>query len=533
MSDERWEVRGRGLFAGLLPQSHCSQLTWGLAAASLLALIAWPTLGDLWPAVVLGGAWFTVALCRRAAPHDRGLLSLALAAYGLRAVLAAGLYGVSLLRGGHGFWSFAPDAAGYSGSALSIVRAWHDGQPSPDVFPATPFLLVIAAVYSVVGPVPLALTALNGWLASFAVVQAYLVGRRLRDPLAGRLAAAAMGCFPSSVLWSTQLLKDAAAQALALLVLQHLMALWQERVARPASCGASAAALLLRLGAAGFSLGLLRSYVGWALTGASLALVPWALIAAVERGTSNVDRQRAHPTFNVRRLAFTVTTLGASATLGLAIAASVLCQNLLSRELRARYIAAAVPIKLQAVNPERELTARAMPVVEPIVNPLTDLFVNLSPEVLQQHYNDIARAAGGVGQPANVSTRRRLLSYAPYAVARALLAPFPNEWLEQRGPSSRGKLLAAGEMVLIYLLVPSMVVGAVLGLRARPAETSLLLAYALAVALPLGVAIATTGTLFRLRATFLPALLVIACAWGRGGVGPVRLRPPPSATVEA
>ncbi len=474
--------------------------------------------------VAIGGVLVTLSACRRAAPDDPVLPRLALGAYGLRLALGPALYALSASRGGRGFWLFAPDAADYHDYAVSIALHWRDGVPSPDTWSAPPYLLLLAAIYRLFGPVLLAVIGFNAWFGGLAVVRAYLLGEYLGGRRTARASAVAIGFFPSSVLWSTQLLKDSAALALILYMLERLVALWQRASPPPGTLhpphfgivprlplgvlpplplgegGVRALRPLIEVTLACFALSLLRYYVGWALVAAS------ALVAVLALALPGERRPR-------RLVLFGLTSL----SLGVAVAGAPVSQNLLSRELRTRYIAAVVPIMMRSVNPERRLTSPNMPVVEPIVNPLADLLFNLTPEGLKVQHDDTARGAGALGKQADLSSPRGVLEYAPYGIGHFLLGPFPNEWFSLQGPRSYMKAVAGLEVLLIYLLTPSILIGAARGIRRRPAETILLLGFVLAITIPVGVAIGNSGTLFRLRIMALAPLLVIACAWGLPG----------------
>lgn len=113
-------------------------------------------------------------------------------------------------------------------------------------------------------------------------------------------------------------------------------------------------------------------------------------------------------------------------------------------------------------------------------------------------------------------------TFLRYFVTRAaivaLLAPFPSQWFDWGGSTGIMRLYSATEMVLIYVLVPSMIWG--LGLVFRRCERGGMLLATFAVCLLIQVAIVVTnvGTLFRLRLLFLFPLLIMAA--GGGVLGP-------------
>ncbi|HME74015.1 MAG TPA: hypothetical protein VKM54_29765, partial [Myxococcota bacterium] len=70
-----------------------------------------------------------------------------------------------------------------------------------------------AAIFTVVGPVPLAATFLNGALGAGCTVLAWSLARAIGGEIAARYAALLTAFFPSLVLWSSLNLKDALAVA--------------------------------------------------------------------------------------------------------------------------------------------------------------------------------------------------------------------------------------------------------------------------------------------------------------------------------
>src|SRR5262249_4630135 len=135
-----------------------------------------------------------------------------------------------------GLWTFGGDGLGYHEFTVKLLNAWHDQVDLPSVFTLdginrydlytnmTPFL---AVVYGFAGASPLHYILVNRWLSSICGVVAYLLLLRLQSDKRAALAAAVLiGFWPSSLIWSTQLLKDPLVLALVLCTLYSLVSIW-------------------------------------------------------------------------------------------------------------------------------------------------------------------------------------------------------------------------------------------------------------------------------------------------------------------
>lgn len=108
-------------------------------------------------------------------------------------------------------------------------------------------------------------------------------------------------------------------------------------------------------------------------------------------------------------------------------------------------------------------------------------------------------------------------SWVPQGVAAVLFSPYPWEWLrpEQRRPS---RVLAGLESVVVALLLPLAVVGAVAAWRTERASGVLLCMFFFVLSAGLGVTMLNVGSLFRLRLSALVPYFVLAgvgWAWWR------------------
>jgi hypothetical protein len=252
---------------------------WG-AAVSLLLVAAscwwWPA--ATWAACIIAGAATLTWLCRRVS-DDPWLLRLALASYALRTALTLALFLISYFglpifenvqRGG-GFWQIGADGIGYHETALRILDAWRLGFDLPSTFHSgldeyqlfRNFGLVVAIFYRLLGPVLLHGLLLNAWVGAVVVVPAYGFVRRFADRKDARLAAGLIGFWPSSVIWSTQLLKDPWTALAIVTLFACLAAVWQGASAGRTLASRAGAWIGCALSAA--ALTFFRNYMGYVL----------------------------------------------------------------------------------------------------------------------------------------------------------------------------------------------------------------------------------------------------------------------------
>lgn len=148
--------------------------------------------------------------------HDRMLWRVVWLSYAVRLLVAAAFFAISYwhwpvlkpLQLGRGFWMFGLDCPGYDFYGAMFTRALKDAIELPNPGTSIDYFLAVAGVYQIVGRQPLAAIFFNGWLASMSVIPAYLIGRRLYDRKAALTGAMLVGFWPSSLIWSAQLLKD-------------------------------------------------------------------------------------------------------------------------------------------------------------------------------------------------------------------------------------------------------------------------------------------------------------------------------------
>ncbi len=233
-----------------------------------------------------GGLWW---LSHRLT-QDRWLCRVVTLAFAVRAALAVVLFAIAWfgwpimksMQLGDGFWAFGRDGRAYHAFARQIATAWATGTELPRMETAIEYFAVVAAIYRFLGAHPLLPILLNGWLSASTALLAYLITRRLFDQRSARASALLVSCWPSSLLWSALLLKDAISWWLLLATLGLVIDLIWKRETPRRSVLLRRAAHLGLLACLMIAQTRLRFYVGSAvLLAAGLVFLPaagWALI---------------------------------------------------------------------------------------------------------------------------------------------------------------------------------------------------------------------------------------------------------------
>ena len=484
---------------------------------------------------------------------DRWLLRLVVVAYLTRVLLAIALYGISswdlpIARGlhvEHGFWSFAPDAAYYDRYAKPAAVALAAGLELPFVYGVPDYPLLVTFIYRLCGPQPLCAIALNIWLASMTVVVSYALARTVWSVNRSRAVAAVIAFWPSSLLWSTQLLKDALASFLIvgfLLAFQRLV----ERIGERDGYGAQTR--ILGVAFAGlFVLYRLRYYVGLTILAASLlvllvvairaavetryaraagavvtsvclVLALWAATTVTPTGLGKpVDRLQAH-----RRLAAHMVSIGdvAGALEQLQAAHAGPKQaprdpDDVDRLARAELRQLLVDRGRLPADRGPDATLHSGP---PVPRMRLDAFEEATRRLEKFNLSTVAslrqfmltRPGSLVsGDPLSPTDLTSLIRLAPLAIGNALLTPHP--WTRFQGEGTGiFRALAMIEVALVLALLWSSASGfcAMFQRDWRLALTILLFAALLAAGL--GYAVPSVGILFRLRLAIIIPLCVVA-----------------------
>lgn len=257
------------LFAVLLPATAMAIATTGVGGAGAVLAVGL-ALASVAALLVRGdevGAR-TPAAARRLA-DARFLVVLVVAGFVVRAVLALGLRALdlNLVLGG--------DEGTFDANAR-VFHAWLEGR-LPEPFQEkwqhssqVGYFVFVGSLYWVLGVVPLVPVLLNCIIGALTAIPVYRIAARIGGRLAGRWAAVLIVFFPSLVLWSSLLVRDAPA----LFLIAWAAALGQDLLRRVSL--AKALTLIACLGV----LATLRSYIFLLL---AAALVGAFLIAAVRR----------------------------------------------------------------------------------------------------------------------------------------------------------------------------------------------------------------------------------------------------------
>jgi hypothetical protein len=113
---------------------------------------------------------------------------------------------------------------------------------------------------------------------------------------------------------------------------------------------------------------------------------------------------------------------------------------------------------------------------------------------------------------AQISSPDKLIRYLPRALAIGFLAPLPWQWFDTSGSTGIMRALAGFEMLVIYFLLPSILMGSWKMLRSHRIDELFLITYVWLMTIMLSLVVANLGTLFRLRLQCLLPLLIVAVA---------------------
>lgn len=479
---------------------------------------------------LLVGTLFAAGFCvcfllaRRTA--DPFLVRIVALGYTVRTVLAAALYygslwGVPVWRDaqlGDGFWSFAPDAVGFHRYATVAALALRSGLdlPPASMFGDPEYPLMMAAIYWGVGGHPLLAIWLNIVLASFTVLLAYSLARRLGGGHASRTAAALIALWPSSLVWAAQLLKDTIE---VFLVVAFLWA-FQRMIAGPDTIHAThpRAARMAAVSLALLTLVMavrLRFYVG---------LLLFVSAAAVLAANAVIMLWRRH--------SLRAAMAGA---LAVSLAAAIVASTWIPREPRGtidsragieRLAALLVSIGdrenadwLRVAYPmEAPMGAPAVPQGSQFTGlPVPQLFRYLSVSYLADVRRGYFNYSGSVLGQADDLQRDAvgLIRFAPRALANTFLSPNPWTPFDSAALPGLFRRAAMAENLLVVVLLCFSARGVMLASPAARPVALLIAAFSLLLAVALGTAIPHVGAIFRLRLAVIVPLCILA---GTGGL---------------
>ena len=124
----------------------------------------------------------------------------------------------------------------------------------------------------------------------------------------------------------------------------------------------------------------------------------------------------------------------------------------------------------------------------------------------------LERAHTLIAPEADTNTTHGLLMFLPQGIVAAMLSPWPTQWFDAAGFNGVLKGWSSFEVLLIYLLLPSILIG--LGeafRRLRPVPLGMAVFSFLGLSF-LSLTVASVGVVFRLRLSFLLPLAVLGCA---------------------
>ncbi len=611
--------------------------------------------------VLFGLLW---AASMRMSP-SKVLCRIVLMSFALRAALGVALYGISywdlpLLRSlqfGNGFWVFGVDSNLYHRDSVWLAEAWRHGTELPFLNTNAAYCAFVALWYRVLAPHPLIPIMVNAALAAGGALLVYGIGRHLTTEQVAKRSAILVGFWPSTLIWSAQLLRDALSWTLICGTLWLLLTLSPHQASGRPGRGWRSVGLRLLLGCLLVAMTWLRPYVGSAFVlAAFVTFVPASLFAcwggALRRGLQDLGvaalvgvavivarvtdpkslMEPAHPERGHFRLALHAQRRGdlevarAETEFGLAALhlsrgrfeeaaalyvphyprgaaaegrlsdpamlarlyfeeanralkagqllpavsayehtlsidpwpAAIYVNLAVARAFRGEFGAASQRLdeawsRTQTHEGRAHVTAirewfrqlERSPVVQPVspgtlMGQTASVFPWPAPErrklTMTQRLHDVAEEfhigwlashrqafvnqqpgmlAGGtqslVDSDVDIVSLDRALGYVPRALLIGLFAPFPWQWFDTQGSTGAMRMVAGVEVCLILFLFPAFLVGAWNLLRRRQLDGILLLVVGLMLAIPLSLAVANIGTLFRLRLLFwLPWLAVVA-----------------------
>jgi tetratricopeptide (TPR) repeat protein len=199
--------------------AQASNRKWATTVAVMLTFfLAIRIVPDVTPWLFL--LVLVLALWQHAASvsEDPWLWKIVLGSFALRACLGIGLFYASLwqlpilesLQIDGGFWAFAPDGKGYHDATEAALALLANDLPPPQALGLGEghYNYILLVLYALLGPHPLNAIILNCWLGAATAVFAYLIGQKLGGTRGARISAVMVTVWPSTFLWSTQMLKD-------------------------------------------------------------------------------------------------------------------------------------------------------------------------------------------------------------------------------------------------------------------------------------------------------------------------------------
>ena len=482
--------------------------------------------------VFVAGAVLFFSLSNRLCTDPR-LMWIVGGSYLLRSAIAIFLFAVSAsqlpifpsLQLGDGFWQLAPDARGYHERALSFLdeglqSGWIHGLTAHDLFGG-----LVGWVYWWFTPHPLVAILFNVWAATGTTLLAFGIGRHIGGSTGMGLASAVfVGFWPSTLIWSAQLLKDPLFLFLLFVVFSLVLHLLSSGKLMPLSVVLVWGTIFMTA----FLLTKFRPYSGWVLLGSCgvAGLLTFLFLPMRQRVVS----------------VGCFTFVGLGVLMGVTRSSwlplpSVLLAKALDASSRVSDQVGSPPPSSSAGESQKTPSGSQAPVpVEPprtssptakghqappgeastFILPLLPQLPTVSLSALQRERNRYVVSGGNLLNPeADISTPEGLLRQLPAALGAAIFAPYPWRW-SSIGDTGVFRGFAAVEVILLILLLPGLLVGSVAVARRRSLIGWLMLVYGVLIWFLVALVVANEGSMFRIRLQ--GVLPVVVVAIGGGGL---------------
>ncbi len=469
------------------------------------------------PNIVLigGGGGLSLWLLRRqgASPYLRAIV---LTSYALRVAAALGLYAISAyhlplltnLQLPNGFWRLAYDAPFYHEVGIRIGEALRHGEGLPLIlFGDEPFRVdnyeffdFVGVVYWALGAHPLRVPLINAFLWTVIALLGYRLARRLNGERAGVAAATLISFWPSTFVWSSQILKDPLMLLLLLTILQLVIRIWEAPPPGVLACA-------LGLAPAVFLLGRIRYYLVVLLI---VTIVP-ALVVML------AVRWRALGWQGLARVILLMALLWApyaeSRSLNALYLRRVFPYTGVQGSVRPRRTVTVIPPP-QAVQPSEDKASDLAELLGRLgLRPFLEVFSVASLADRRRGYLSTG-GTSSFGTDVQFRSLGDVVAFLPHGLAYALFAPFPWDWPPPNGETGVFKTASVGETLLLMGVSPFLLVGAVRAARSRRIEAWILLLFGTATLVALALTVTNLGILFRLRLSALIPLFVLGSTYG-------------------
>jgi len=418
-----------------------------------------------------------------------------LTAYGLRCAFAVLLFGVSAyqlpvfqdLQLGEGFWAFAPDSRTYHRHAVRIADALQAGTEIPPLLDTSgepvpsrrDFFLFTAFLYRVFGAHALYVPLLNAAFWSAVSILSYGLARRMSGQEAGLIATLLVSFWPSTYIWSSQILKDSLVIFLLVLAFALVTSFWNEQRRK-------GVAALVPLVLVAFLLAGLRDY-----------LVPIFVVAIGGAVLAAACRRQ-----------------GARVARGCILMALLAAVFVLARSVD--------PISF--FSPSRSSISEPADAGQPLeLEAGLDFLVSMFTldQLTHPHEQNERLVLLIKREGLGFDGFGVLMASIPRGVATAMFVPFPWDWFSPPGDTGVFRKIAGIEVALLIALAPFFAIAMVNAARFGSSDVWLFLAYVGVMATALGISVTNLptmgdyvdGTLFRLRLQFVVPMFILLGAY--------------------